>query len=79
MREPERKFDPDDTVAEVLIEFANNMPKRRVSENRNVCPPEAEQYVSLLNLLTSDLLFKTKDDCHSLMKNKEFCLGFFTL
>lgn len=42
VRELERKFDPDDTVAEVLIELANNMP-RRVSGNRNVCPPEAEQ------------------------------------
>ncbi|KAL0601177.1 hypothetical protein AAY473_027370 [Plecturocebus cupreus] len=39
-------------------------------------------HFSLKFLGSSDPLastFQTKDDCHSLMKNKEFCLGFFTL
>lgn len=42
MEELQRKRDPDDAVAEILVEFIDNFPSRRESGKRNVCLPKAE-------------------------------------
>lgn len=41
MRELQRKL--DDAVAEVGVEPNKQLPNRRASEKRKVCPPKAEQ------------------------------------